>query len=80
MHTLGQVCMSLAWNCLYAEGVSTCKMQVPPLNVCSHKQMCNVFPLVSVQVCQNYHFNSFMSHPSLVWSRISNGNFFFFLI
>lgn len=51
-------------RCLHLQNAGAC------LNVCSCKQICNVFPLVSVEVCQIYHLNFFMSHPPHLWSRI----------
>lgn len=63
VHELG-VQLFVCCRCLHLQNAGAC------LNVCSHKQMCNLFPLVSVHVCQNYHFNFFVSHPPLVWSRI----------
>lgn len=63
VHELG-VEFFVCCRCLHLQNVGAA------LNVCSHKQMCNMFPLVSVQIWQKYHFNCFMSHSPLVWSRI----------
>jgi len=51
-------------RCLHLQNAGVC------LNVCSYKQICNVFSLVSAEVSQIYRFNFFMSHPPCLWSRI----------
>lgn len=64
VHELGVELFVCCW-CLHLQNAGAF------LNVCSsYKQTCNVFPLVSVRVFQNYHLNFFVSHPPFVWSRI----------
>lgn len=51
-------------RCFHLQNAGAC------LNMCSYKQICSAFPLVSVGVCQIYHFNFSMSHPPHLWSGI----------
>lgn len=49
MHAHGLELLFIGCRCLHLQNAGTC------LNVCSYKQLCNVFPLVSVEVCQISH-------------------------
>lgn len=51
-------------RCLHLQNAGAC------LSMCSYKWICNIFPLVSVEVCPSYHFNFSMSQLPHLWSRI----------